>query len=781
MSETLPIRRRELDAILQHLQRGDAPGALVLGMGGSGKTVLARMLQDELRQRDRSAFYVPLNGIGRPGEVGRLVLDAVEAEVPAAFDKGRILQSSAGAPLMSEVVEALRVAGAHLSRPVLILDGLDEASDPEGTASVVAELGGALSGWQMVVASRSPVGERRFDQPDRFGRFQLSTLTHDETAALLRELVPEATDEQVSKAFAVSGGLPLVLWLLAGTGLSDRSLEPNLLEPIDPPTVGELIERQLVSLLDAARDAAQVQAFLEKLALVGGRERMADLTAWSGLAEEDVVRLSASNMIMATEDGVVLLHDLIQTIILRRRLRERPFQLTDLRFGAEDAERDDLLEESFVPRQNLGSILTQRRSIVVGDRGSGKSAIFRKLSTGEDGAEIFPVANTSDLLQKIAGTAAQDADTLRAVWLVVVAAVVAAAVPESAPKKLRREAAELRAAVGLPTLPVGRVGKALRAVARPFAGTTLSFAVGPVNLEAHLPAGGRPSTATVDVESFLQELDRLLKETGRRVVVLFDRIDELFKYDRARQEAVVQGLLQVEGRISMMDGIALVVFLRTDLFELYDIQEKNKLVSRRLVLEWSENDWLQVLVRRVLANESLDWVADRLQMPGGGFESQSALGLLFPAEVEGRPIDRWLLDNVRNGNGDVSPRLAVLLLYLARDYSARQSANVDALPLFAADAVARAMTEVSELSFSEVVNDFKVAPTFVLNCRAGKRTTFSLAEVEKLFGLDEGPISEQVRLLERLGFLERVVVDTDAGAESLFRIPALYTRCWDHS
>lgn len=74
------------------------------------------------------------------------------------------------------------------------------------------------------------------------------------------------------------------------------------------------------------------------------------------------------------------------------------------------------------------------------------------------------------------------------------------------------------------------------------------------------------------------------------------------------------------------------------------------------------------------------------------------------------------------------------------------------------------MTEVSELSFSKGVNDFKVAPAFVLNCRAGKWTTFALAEVERLFQPDEGPISEQVRLLERLGFLERVVVDTGAGA-----------------
>ena len=91
------------------------------------------------------------------------------------------------------------------------------------------------------------------------------------------------------------------------------------------------------------------------------------------------------------------------------------------------------------------------------------------------------------------------------------------------------------------------------------------------------------------------------------------------------------------------------------------------------------------------------------------------------------------------------------------------------------------MTKLSDLSFSEIVNDFKVVPSFVLNCRAGKLDHFTLHDVEEPFDRAEGKISEQVRLLERLGFLERVVEESDTGAKSLFRIPKLYTRCWDYA
>jgi hypothetical protein len=113
--------------------------------------------------------------------------------------------------------------------------------------------------------------------------------------------------------------------------------------------------------------------------------------------------------------------------------------------------------------------------------------------------------------------------------------------------------------------------------------------------------------------------------------------------------------------------------------------------------------------------------------------------------------------------------------------SDRPEEVISALPLFTAEALGRAMTKIADLSFSEVVNDFKVASSFVLNCRAGKLESFTLGEVENLFNTEEGMISEQVRLLERLGFLERLVQQSGPDIKSRFRIPRLYTRCWDHA
>ncbi len=513
-------------------------------------------------------------------------------------------------------------------------------------------------------------------------------------------------------------------------------------------SVGSALERLLNEAIGSSSDPAKLSELLEELALAGGRDQIATLASKSRITEEEVRRLldTPQARVLLVRDRstgmAALFHTLIRDFILSQLILVRRFRLADLKFGAEEAEKGRAAGREFVPRQSLEAILDQRRSIVVGDRGAGKSAIFRKLATstsaveGHQRVEIFPVANTGDLLHRIVDEDAWlDADALRAAWLVVVASLVASTVPESAPKKLRRDAAELRSAFGFLTEPGSLARRALRAAVRPLVGTTLKFAVGPVNLEAKLPAGsgGRPSKATVDVESFLQEVDSLLRESARRVVVMFDRIDETFKYNRAKQEAVVQALLQAESHISLFERIGLVVFVRTDLFELYDIQEKSKLVSRTLALDWSDEDWLQVLVRRVLANDPLERLAERVHVADGSIDTRTALEVLFPPEIEGQPVDRWLIDSLRNGNGDVSPRLAVLLLHLTRELSARPEDVVSMLPLFSADAVREAMTKLSDLSFSEVVNDFKVAPSFVLNCRAGKLDSFALHEVKKLF------------------------------------------------
>ncbi|WP_067540824.1 ATP-binding protein [Nocardia crassostreae] len=757
-------RPREFDRLLRSVTEPSSRGALLLGPAGSGKSTLLHALENELTRRGRAVFRISLTGLRHPDLIGERVLEAIESSPYADLvETAPYVRSSAGALPIRETVSALMDFSRRVPQPVLLLDALDETAYPSRVSAAVEELSSLLEDWKLVLAAR----EEDFRDFRRFGFLPVIQV---------QGFVPDEPEE------AAVGTAPTAA----------PPLEPGARTPVLTPvrSLAESVELAIETSPDPAR-AAQL---LEEIALAGGSEKIIALAAKTSIPEAEVRSLLTAIRIGPTaleiedsDDPAVTMGELPKWAIISSRILAPPFRLADLAFGSEEAERDEFLDRSFVHSGNLKAIVDQRRSLVIGDRGSGKSAIFRKLSTDAavDRArlEVCPVANTGELLHRIVdGASWPDADGLRAVWLIVVASVVASALPATAPRHLRRDAADLRAAVGM-AAPMGRGRRMLRAILRPLRGTSVKFAVGPVSLETQLPSGAETGSrrAAVDVESFLREADRTLSHMGRRVLALFDRIDETFKYDRKKQEAVVQSLLQAEGRVSQFDAIGVTIFLRTDLFELYDIQEKNKVVSRTLPLEWSEDQWLQVLIRRVLANRELEKLTTRARNADGSLEIRGALEMIFPPEIEGQPIDRWLIDSLRNGNGDITPRSAVLLLHLTREMSTKSEEIVTDLPLFPEDAVTPAMTKVSDLSFSEVVNDFKVGTSFVLNCRAGKLVEFALHEVADLFDETEGRISEQVRLLERLGFLERVVQQTEAGTRSLFRIPRLYTRCWDYA
>ncbi|MFD9303012.1 P-loop ATPase, Sll1717 family [Streptomyces sp. NPDC060048] len=775
------FQRPELIDLLEILDAPGHQGVLVLGGPGVGKSVLLQQLETELQRRGREAFLVSLRG-AEVADLSALIKNEVTRVVDVSDVEFERTIRASGSDGLGQVSAALNQVTGRLTAPVLLLDGLDEAGYPQRMAAAVEELSHDLDAWTLVLASRlADIEYRRFGR--QFARLYVGPLAEVDMFALLRATAPDLAEDVVCDIVRKADGNPLIARLVAAQALQHREGAGVV--------VGEYLEGLTESWVDgalqASPDPALLGLFLEELALAGGLDRISVLAGKLRIGEGMVRAVldfpSVFSLVTVDEQAgtVEFAHASVQEAVLSQQVFVRPFRLADLRFGAEEAEHDDLLDASYVGRHSLDRILVHKRTIVIGDRGSGKSAIFRKL--GEDRSiEALPVDDVGDLLHRIVDKGTWlDADALRAAWLVAIAATVASAVPVEAPKALRRNASGLRAALGLPTEPPSRTRRAMHVLARLLGGTTLKFGVGPVDFETTLPAGTPPSRGFLDVDSLLQETDNLLEQTGRHVVVLLDRIDEAFKYDRGRQEALVQALLQAEARVVQLARIALVVFLRTDLFELYDIQEKNKLVSRSLVLEWSEEDWLQVLIRRVFANEPFDRLARRLRVADDEIELRAALEVLFPAEIEGQPVDRWLIDSLRNGNGDISPRLAVLLLHLARDHSARPDAPVTAVPLFSTDAVQRAMTKLSDLSFYEVANDFKVAPTFVLNCRAGKLAHFTLAEVEQLFDDTEGKIGDQVRLLERLGFLERVVEQRGTQTRSMFRIPRLYTRCWDYA
>jgi hypothetical protein len=118
----------------------------------------------------------------------------------------------------------------------------------------------------------------------------------------------------------------------------------------------------------------------------------------------------------------------------------------------------------------------------------------------------------------------------------------------------------------------------------------------------------------------------------------------------------------------------------------------------------------------------------------------------------------------------------VLLLKLA---GANRTPSAKRTPIYSESTLQAAFRELSELWYKEVLDDFRVARTLVRNCRAERVFELGADDIKAMANGEDGPPAEQIDLLERLGFLERITVDEDGQRARRFRIPRLYTGCWD--
>jgi GTPase SAR1 family protein len=765
------LRPRVYYQIREALQQDVSP-ILLLGAVGTGKTTILKLLQRDWKQRGVPVFWLSLRRIFREADIvaefrRTLSLDRSTSEPTHP----RVVGSSAGRALQLtvEAIDSLK------SPPLMLLDGLDEARDPELILRFVRLLSRQTRS-SIVVSSREMTDAVHYFS----ATFRTEILSNDQILEIIEEENPESLNfspAQRASILEAIRGSPLLASLWAREFETFR----KLLVENERTTPEKLIEAYIRSKIGELTDATSAVHLLVLLALRGSVP-----AGELGALGLDPAPLISSGLLSENDDRIGLAHTSFAPEVFRIAgiLPASGTILRDLKFGAEEAERDRLLHDNFIELRGFTSLVNGEKNIVIGDRGTGKSAIFAQLGkqpalepeqVARSKIQVIRITHPKETLNKLEanGSELRTAEQFRAGWLTLAAYALAENLELLSPAQ-RKIAKGLRATLSEETEPSNRVAKVFRELWK--WRSAIKIKIGPIAIE---PAGssGKGHGNPIDLLSFIKSTADELREAQRSVAIAIDRIDEIHKYDRSLQEKAVQGLFMAEAELAQNSGVTLLIFLRSDLFNIYRIEEKNKLVSRRLAISWERSDLLEFIIDRVLANDCLAglraFVEEKTASP-----REIALRTILPEQIESVPAVDWLWDCMQNGNGDVSPRQLILLL-LQAGQSPAGGAQIAGFPVFPASALQWSMDRLSELSFKELVDDFQVAPTFLANCRAGKIETFHLDKVKDLFGPDDGAISLQVDLLERLGFLERVVEKQPDGIQStLFRVPKLFTRSW---
>ncbi|MFF4892824.1 P-loop ATPase, Sll1717 family [Micromonospora chersina] len=348
--------------------------------------------------------------------------------------------------------------------------------------------------------------------------------------------------------------------------------------------------------------------------------------------------------------------------------------LTRLTFGRDDAESDiasGLLRQGFLPTAAYEAALHGRKSLVIGRKGAGKSAICRLLDGGSDGGVvaslITPDDATGEELRRfeLQGLNPETAKSL--VWRYVFAVQISRHLVGHARHRHRRRLRRAPANVRRLRRFLRRhhesgdqklYDRVLSGMGRLRASSIGVGALG-VNGSVEVQASeGARAARQLDVleEVITQAIAELACPADHPTLLLaVDQVEQIWSNDPA-SDAMVVGLLLASKHVrSLFDGaVRCTLFLRSDIYDSLQFTESDKFHGEEERIDWTPELLGEVLLRR--ASASL----------GRPVPAEELWGRVLPEAIDGEPILDYLTSRTL-----LRPRDVIQFVTLCRDTAVR--------------------------------------------------------------------------------------------------------------
>ena len=490
--------------------------------------------------------------------------------------------------------------------------------------------------------------------------------------------------------------------------------------------------------------------------------------------------------------------------------------LTRLNFGRVDGETDNRFENCFIGTEMLRQVLMPQHSLVVGNKGSGKSAMCRLLcddlqkvrpllpknfeeiycipAYGLQSEEYLP---TGDLLELKPTTV----DDFRYFWLLYLGLKTAyTLIQDEKMKTLIANKKSEKVQKAFATLQQILIDVGLIERSGLFSKIKKSMGI------RKKPAGrsGQDSEGKsfslnfkektgLSIMALMENVEVLLQETNCLAWLMLDKLDLLFVEDIEKLRSAITGLIQLLVQYgSQFKNIHFKIFLRNDIFRQLHIVNKSHLVSYSTEMRWRGPLLLKLLVARAVVDPFVREYCEEvcgeksdvssIILGSDDFVKKIFFTIFEPTMSNGAssdnapPTDEWILKRLMDGMGNSFPRE---LIHLGNKAVERQR-EIDRLEgdhtsthLISPRALREAFEGISTYRCDTYLySEFPHLKQHFDVFRGSDSTMFHREELYMLFQPLSPNGDEAIRALYDTGLLTPLGKNLDSSKK--FRVPLLY-------
>jgi hypothetical protein len=469
--------------------------------------------------------------------------------------------------------------------------------------------------------------------------------------------------------------------------------------------------------------------------------------------------------------------------------------LNKMDLGSSVAEFDEALTKYFVETEPFRALTNNKADIVAGDKGTGKTAIFKilharyKAMEKMKGIEVIPGFNPTGnpVFQRLAQDNSLSSLTegqYTSLWKAYILSLIGnwlLEIVDPATTNLKKldemlVGTSLRSADHEPITIFSRLLNIIKTVKT--AGVALTMSESGIPIVTQQVEFGASNDSPKQTENILHEvalrlLDNCLAEVGVTIWVALDRLDEAFQGFPAIETPALRALLRTYLDLLEFKHIRLKLFVRKDLFRKIikgGFVNLTHINARKIEIIWDEDDLLNLLCQRIRENSDFTKILDL-----NGCSNKQVFDAIFPEQVdpgERKPTSwNWIMTRIRDGNNVKPPRNLIDLVTKAREAQLRQEERENRIfepgvKIIESDAIRRGLSRLSaDRTEDTLLAEAGDSAPLIERFRKGK-SEYDLESLRQTLRVHAPEASLAINALIDIGFLEKIGEN--------YKIPMLY-------